>query len=77
MKHTIINNSKYLLYCSFSCLYQAISQKSNLTNKDADMQMILKKLTYNAVSVAGTKLSFPIPTPILYPHHMIYALLAT
>jgi len=45
------------LYSSFLCPYQAICHKeeSNLTNKDAEMQMISKKITYNAVSAAAKK----------------------
>lgn len=37
----------------------------------------LKKITYNAVSAARTKLSFLIPNPALYPNRMIQILIAT
>lgn len=41
------------------------------------MQLILKKITYNAVAASGTKLNFLIPSPILYPQYFISTLLAT
>lgn len=54
-----------------------VHKESNLTNKDAEMQLILKKIIYNAVAAPGTKLNFLIPSPILYPQHIIYTLFAT
>lgn len=51
MKHTFFNN-KYLLQSHFFVyVKQFHKEESNLANKDAEKQMILENITYNAFSV--------------------------